>query len=118
MRENGVDDFPDPNAAGDFDYGISVSPQVWGAALDACRDLRPPGSFSGNRSPEQQAAALEFAACIRKHGVKDFPDPVNGDPLVDTTKIPSTDREGGMTILNAAMRSCSAAADKATGNRP
>lgn len=38
--------------------------------------------------------------------MKDFPDPVNGEPLVDTTKIPSTDSEDGMRILNAAMQAC------------
>ena len=118
MRQNGVGDFPDPNAKGDFDYGISVSPSVWTGALEACKDLRPPGSFSGNRNPEQQAAALKFARCIREHGVKDFPDPVNGDPLVDTTKIPSTDRKGGMTILNAAMRTCGDLAEAAMKDQP
>ena len=29
MRENGVPDFPDPNASDDFVYGVSVSPAVW-----------------------------------------------------------------------------------------
>jgi hypothetical protein len=38
--------------------------------------------------------------------VKDFPDPVNGEPLVNTYKIPSSDKPGGMTILNAAMEKC------------
>jgi hypothetical protein len=26
LRANGVRDFPDPNAKGDFDYGVSVTP--------------------------------------------------------------------------------------------
>jgi hypothetical protein len=43
---------------------------------------------------------------MRENGVKDFPDPVNGDPLVDTTKIPSSNQPGGMTVLNAAMKKC------------
>ena len=106
IREHGVPHFPDPNAKGDFIFGIDVSPAVWTKAVDACKDLEPPGALSGKRSPKQQSAALRFARCVRENGVKDFPDPVNGDPLVDTTKIPSTDRAGGMTILNAAMRAC------------
>jgi hypothetical protein len=106
MRENGVSDFPDPNAAGDFDYGVSVTPAVWTKALGACKDLQPPGSLSAKRSPEQQSTALEFAQCIRENGVKDFPDPVNGEPLVDTNRIPSAATNGGMTILNAAMQTC------------
>ena len=107
MRENGVSDFPDPKASGDFpSFGVSVSPAVWQEALGACKDLQPPGSLSAKRSPEQQSAALEFARCIRANGVEDFPDPVNGQPLVDTTRIPSSNKPGGMTVLNAAMRKC------------
>jgi hypothetical protein len=106
IREHGVPHFPDPDAKGGFVFGIDVSPAVWQKAVNACKGLQPPGALSGKRSPKQQSAALTFADCIRAHGVKDFPDPVNGDPLVDTTKIPSTDAPGGMTILNAAMRKC------------
>jgi hypothetical protein len=107
MRENGYPDFPDPKASGEFPtFGISVSPAVWDKALVACKELKPPGSLSAHLSPEQQSAALKFAQCIRANGVKDFPDPVNGEPLVDTTKIPSAATPGGLSILNAAMRKC------------
>jgi hypothetical protein len=108
MRENGVSDFPDPNASGEFVYGVSVSPAAWKQAVDACKDLQPPGTLSAERTPEQQSAALEFAQCMRENGVKDFPDPANGEPLVDTTRIPSSDTPEGMTILNAAMQKCDA----------
>lgn len=106
IRGHGVPHFPDPDPKGEFQFGIDVSPAVWKEAVEACKDLEPPGTFSGRRSPKQQSDALRFAACVRANGVRDFPDPVNGDPLIDTTKIPSTDRPGGMTILNAATRKC------------
>ena len=106
MRENGVSDFPDPNASGQFEYGVSVSPAVFTAAVHACKDLQPPGTLSADRTPEQQSAALEFAQCVRDNGVKDFPDPVEGEPLVDTTRIPGPDTPEAMTILNAAMAKC------------
>jgi len=106
MRANGVSDFPDPNASGEFVYGVSVSPAVFKQAVDACKDLQPPGTLSAKRSPEQQKDGLTFAQCIRENGVKDFPDPVNGEPLVDTRRIPSSATNGGMTILNAAMHKC------------
>ena len=60
--------------------------------------------MSSKRTPKEQSASLRFAQCIRENGVKDFPDPVNGEPLVDTYKIPSSNKPGGMTILNAAMQ--------------
>jgi hypothetical protein len=118
MRKNGVPDFPDPNASGDFEFGINVSPEVWTKAVNACKDLQPPGSLDGKRTPEQQAAALKFAQCVRDNGVRDFPDPANGDPLIDTTRIPSTDGKGGMSILNAAIKKCHDGLAAATGSKP
>jgi hypothetical protein len=117
IRAHGVPHFPDPDPEGDFQFGIDVSPAVWRRATDACRSLTPPGTFSGRRSPKQQSDALRFAACVREHGVKDFPDPVNGDPLIDTTKIPSSDKPGGMTILNAATRACRGVLQLAAGGQ-
>jgi hypothetical protein len=117
IRAHGVPHFPDPDTKGDFVFAIDVSPEVWGKAVDACKDLEPPGALSGKRSPKQQSAALRFAGCIRENGVKDFPDPVNGDPLVDTTKIPSSDKPGGMTMLNAAMKKCGSLLDLAAGGQ-
>jgi len=106
MRANGVSNFPDPNASGEFVYGVSVSPAVFKQAVDACKDLQPPGTLSSKRTSKQQSATLRLANCVRANGVKDFPDPVNGEPVVDTNKIPSSNRPGGMTILNAALQKC------------
>jgi hypothetical protein len=107
MHANGVSDFPDPNASGEFpSYGISVSKAAWMIAVAACKALQPPGTLSAKLTPAQESAALKFAQCIRENGVPDFPDPVNGQPLVDTTRIPSSNKPGGMTILNAAMHTC------------
>jgi hypothetical protein len=114
MRDNGVSEFPDPDASGGLTIdgvvnGSSLDPNspAWEEAIDACKDLQPPGFMgNGRRSPEQQSTALEFAQCIRDHGVKDFPDPVNGEPLVNTYRIPSAATDAGMRILNAAMQKC------------
>jgi len=117
IRGHGVPHFPDPDAKGDFAFGIDVSPAVWRKAVDACKDLAPPGAFSGKRSPKQQSAALRFAECVRENGVKDFPDPANGEPLIDTTHIPSSNRPGGMTILNAATQKCGSILGRAAGGQ-
>jgi hypothetical protein len=118
MRDNGVREFPDPDASGRLTVdgvinGSSIDPNspTWDAAMGACKDLQPPG-FTGddNVTPEEQDARLAFAQCIRDNGVEDFPDPGPGDPLVDTNRIPSAATESGMTILNAAMEACGDAA--------
>jgi hypothetical protein len=106
IRGHGVPHFPDANAKGEFVFGIDVTQAVWAKAVDACKDLQPPGTLSAKRTPEEQTAGLRFAQCVRENGVKDFPDPVNGEPLIDTTKIPSSNQPGGMTILNAATHKC------------
>jgi hypothetical protein len=106
IRAHGVADFPDPDAKGEFEYGVSVSGTVWTKAVRACKALQPAGSLSSQRNPKQQSEGLTFAKCVRAHGVEDFPDPADGEPLIDTNKIPSSARPGGMTILNAAIGRC------------
>jgi hypothetical protein len=106
MRANGVPHFPDPGSKGETNFGVDVSRDVWLKAIDACKALKPPGALSSKLTPKEQSASLRFARCVREHGVKDFPDPVNGEPLIDTYKIPSSNKPGGMTILNAATHKC------------
>jgi hypothetical protein len=108
IRAHGVADFPDPNAKNEFEYGVSVTPAVWKRATTACKDLQPPGTLSSKRTPKEQSGALKFAQCMRDHGVKDFPDPANGEPLVDTTKIPSLGDRSPRTdpVFAPAMDKC------------
>ena len=115
IRAHGVADFPDPSPKGDFEYGVSVSPAVWDKAVNACKALQPPGTLSGKRTPKQQSTALRFAQCMRDHGVKDFPDPANGEPLVDTTKIPSLGDRSPRTdpVFAPAMDKCRVALEAA-----
>jgi hypothetical protein len=117
IRAHGVSDFPDPDAQNQFQYGVSVTPAVWNRATTACKALQPPGTLSSKRTPKQQSASLRFAQCVRDHGVKDFPDPVNGEPLINTYKIPSANRPGGMTILNAATQACGTVLGLAAGGQ-
>jgi hypothetical protein len=113
MRANGVSKFPDPDASGTFTIdeianGSSVDPNsaAFKQAIDACKDLEPPGFTGHKRSPQEQENALKFAQCIRDNGVPDFPDPAVDGPLVDTNRIPSAAGNGGMSILRAAMHKC------------
>jgi hypothetical protein len=126
MRTNGVGNFPDPGPSGQFTIdgiangsGVDTNSTVFQQALSACKGLEPPGFIGSPRTASQQEASLEFARCVRDHGVPDFPDPTPDGPLVDTNRIPSSATPGGMTSLNAAMRSCSsfAAAAGVTGGK-
>jgi len=90
MRENGIEDFPDPQVDEDgggivFEAGSAEGgpPQPedrerLDAAMQACEDLLPEGSGPDSISSEEQAALqdafLEYAQCMRDHGI-DMPDP-------------------------------------------
>ncbi|MEU0568479.1 hypothetical protein ABZ297_24285 [Nonomuraea sp. NPDC005983] len=107
MRENSVRDFPDPNASGEFTYGIklgsSLDPRsaVWKKAIGACKDLQPPGFMSGRKaSAQEMGARLKFAACMRENGVKDFPDPTENGPLINLQHAQS------IPGFTAAMQKC------------
>jgi hypothetical protein len=117
MRANGVPHFPDPDTKGAVNFGVDVTREVWLKAVDACKALKPPGALSSKRTPKEQSASLRFAQCVRDHGVKDFPDPVNGEPVIDTYKIPSSNKPGGMTILNAATHACGSILNLAAGGQ-
>jgi hypothetical protein len=113
MRANGVSAFPDPDASGALTIdavangsSVDTSSAAFEQAVSACKDLEPSGFTGHQRSAHEQKAALAFAQCIRDNGVADFPDPVKGEPLVDTNRIPSASKPGGTTILQAAMHKC------------
>jgi hypothetical protein len=126
MRANGVSTFPDPDASGQMTIdaiangsSVDTSSPVFAHALSACKNLEPPG-FTGTKvTPQQTTARLEFAQCMRKNGVPDFPDPTPNGPLVDTNRIPSSNTPAGMSILDATMKKCGAYASAAgvQGNR-
>jgi hypothetical protein len=112
MRANGVRSFPDPDASGTYTIdgvangsSLDTSSAAFEQAINACRDLAPPGFTGHKRSAQEQAAALKFAQCIRDNGVKDFPDPTEDSPLVDTRRIPSA-AGNGISRINAAMQKC------------
>lgn len=115
MRAHGVSGFPDPDASGQLTIdgvvngsGLDPNAPAFQQALSACKDLEPSGFMGSTRTPQQQAAALKFAQCIRDNGVPDFPDPTPDGPLVDTNRIPSSKLPGGMSNLHAAMAKCGA----------
>ena len=77
MRSHGEPNFPDPNAQGVISSSnLDPSSPQFQQAMQACQKDLPNG---GAPSPAQQAQmrqqALAFSACMRKHGVLDFPDP-------------------------------------------
>jgi hypothetical protein len=88
MRRHGITNFPDPTVVSNSHQqmiGIHVTPAITGSpsfksAQKACAHLMPHGGNNtvGPSAAQQRAhteAILAFAACMRSHGFKNFPDP-------------------------------------------
>jgi hypothetical protein len=126
MRGNGVSAFPDPGASGELTIdaiangsSLDTSTAAFKKAIGACRDLEPSGFMGRKRSAQQQKNALGFAQCMRDNGIKDFPDPTEDGPLIDTTRIPSAAGRGARSIpgFQAAVDKCHEALAGALGGQ-
>jgi hypothetical protein len=84
MRAHGVRDFPDPSPGGGLELhggtGSDLNPSsaAFQSAQTACRSLSPKGRGGARISPQDRAKLLAFSACMRSHGVPNFPDPQFG----------------------------------------
>jgi hypothetical protein len=78
MRSHGVPNFPDPNANGAITVtGLNPDSPSFRNAQNACKKYTPRGGQppSPAQQAKMQAAALKFSACMRAHGLPNFPDP-------------------------------------------
>jgi len=80
VRANGVPNFPDPNAQGliqfDSSSGVNLqAPQFQAAERKCARYRRTGGPSSPAQKGQFEVKALAFSACMRAHGVSNFPDP-------------------------------------------
>lgn len=83
MRAGGVSSFPDSAVsvhAGQVEFdippGIKDEPQFRSASRACSRDL--PGGGASAKPSENIGDEIEFANCMRSHGITDFPDPMPG----------------------------------------
>jgi hypothetical protein len=106
MRSHGAPNFPDPNSSGGFAMKPSNSSSFnVPLAHAACAHLYP-DEGKQLADPVQQAVqqrhALAFAACMRRHGIANFPDDWSGNvgQLISAGLDPSSPQ------LNAALTKC------------
>jgi hypothetical protein len=78
--------------------------------IAACGGSSP----SGSSAPSTANDGLKFAACVRAHGVPDYPDPRSGEVNVDTHTLSESSR-----VVDTAMSNCQKySASSATANDP
>src|SRR5579862_290230 len=92
MRSNGVPSYPDPTTSGlvkESLQKLGVSSSRFQAAQSACRHLLPNGGRGPTAAQVQQvrALSLQFARCVRSHGVPSFPDPDSTGRIPDPATV-------------------------------
>ena len=97
MRANGLSNFPDPTqGSGGFGFpggvvlsstgqltvdGVTFSGPALKKAQAVCKEFLPGGSGPPPAlTAQQRRQALQFATCMRAHGVANFPDPGSDGP--------------------------------------
>jgi hypothetical protein len=79
VRSHGIPDFPDPDSSGQIRketaQQLGVSDSVLRAATHACANLNPNRQGSPTLTAHDQQDYLRAAACMRSHGITNFPDP-------------------------------------------
>jgi hypothetical protein len=72
---------PDLNSKGHVNLSSipNLNSPQYRKAQDVCRSLLPSGytAAAGSLTPQQQAQYLEYARCMRAHGVSNFADPTS-----------------------------------------
>ena len=117
MRSNGVPSFPDLGSGGTRIEGpgqtlsvdgVSISAPAFLGARAKCERYLPHATATPAQTAEQTRKDLQFAKCMRGHGVPSFPDPkittgTNGNGVVDL-------RGAGLNFearaFNAAAQAC------------
>jgi hypothetical protein len=117
MREHGVD-LPDP-VNGRFQFRSEPGEErKFDEAQEACGhilDAMKTGALTEEQQAEQREAALEFARCMREHGV-DVPDPQFQDGGGTTQLIPEGAKDD--PDLEEAKRACVRILDAAEPEAP
>ena len=91
MRSSGVPNWPDPGSSGAFDKSKLTSQELGASsarvqsAQHACQHLLPNGGHGPNAAQLQHVKeqGLQFARCVRAHGVPSFPDPASDGRIPD-----------------------------------
>ena len=78
MRSHGEPSWPDPQSDGSFNVNIDLSSPQYQSANKACAHLEGGGQAGGAQQQIFVNAALGYAACMRSHGITNYPIPGSG----------------------------------------
>ena len=111
VRGHGVPNFPDPDSNGQIPKEAvvpalrEVGDSRAKAATNACANLNPAGQESPTLTAREQQDYLRAAACMRSHGITNFPDPTFPGGHVNLPQI-SSSIDTSSTQFTQARQTC------------
>jgi hypothetical protein len=113
VRDHGIANFPDPTISdGNLSYGDDPSMKTAIAAhpgaIEACKSIQERISQSFGKNWQPTAAdmqkLLQFAKCVREHGVPEWPDPDADGRFTISPKLEDEDPQTRIYPAHAACR--------------
>jgi hypothetical protein len=114
MRNHGIANFPDPTISdGNVSYGgddPSIKTAMGGhpEAITACKSIQDRISQTGGKNWRPTAAdmqkLLQFAKCVREHGVPEWPDPDADGKFTISPKLEDEDPQTRIYPAHAACK--------------
>jgi hypothetical protein len=113
MREHGLSTFPDPQRTGSGGTqlkigegsGLDPNSPTFQAAQKACQKYMTPGGTPPGGTPLDVTKVAPWAACMRKHGLSNFPDPVPTDGALKLNLV-GTGIDPSSTTFENARKAC------------
>ena len=113
MRAHGLPDFPDPDSNGSIKLvyragtasDLDPNSPLFQGAQTACAKLSSKGNITPAQRAQARSANLRVAACMRGHGLPDFPDPTSQGGF-DIVVNPGSDLDSGSPRCQAAQNAC------------
>jgi hypothetical protein len=113
VRDHGIANFPDPTISdGNVSYA-GDDPSIKNAvgfteAIEACKAIQDRISQAGGKNwqptAEDMQKLLQFAKCVREHGVPEWPDPDADGRFTITPKLEDEDPQTRIYPAHAACR--------------
>ena len=115
IRSHGVPSWPDPISMPGGGFGFRIDGNKLGAsqsqvssAQNACKKYAPNHGVAKSLTPAQQQAFLNWAACIRAHGLPQFSDPTfsGGGVRISVSAGVGNPETGPSPVFQAAQKAC------------
>jgi hypothetical protein len=112
LRSHGVPNFEDPSPGAGIlqmlEENSQVDPQspTFQAALKACHKYTPDASLSPAQIAAANAQGVAESACMRSHGVPNFPDPTTGPIGEQVINMRGTGVDPSSPTVQAAEKAC------------